>query len=64
MLDVILLLSFQLFDRESCTYSYVLGDPSTREAILIDPVFDLADRDAQLVKDLGLNLKHVMNTHL
>jgi len=36
----------------------------TREALLIDPVLDLAERDAQLVKDLGLNLKYVMNTHV
>jgi len=54
----------QLFDRESCTYTYILGDPESREAILIDPVFELAHRDASLVKDLGLTLKHVMNTHV
>ena len=28
------------------------------EAILIDPVIELAERDANLVKDLGLNLKY------
>jgi len=54
----------QCFDRESCTYTYLLGDPGTREAILIDPVFELAERDAQLVKDLDLELKYVMNTHV
>lgn len=54
----------QLFDRESCTYTYLLGDTTTREAILIDPVFELAERDAQLVKDLDLELKYVMNTHV
>ena len=28
----------------------------TKEAVLIDPVIDLAERDAEVVKDLGLNL--------
>ncbi|CAG0887253.1 unnamed protein product [Darwinula stevensoni] len=48
----------QLFDRESCTYTYVLADPETKEAIIIDPVIQMAERDAQLVKDLGLTLKY------
>ena len=37
----------QLFDPQSSTYSYLLGDPRTREAVLIDPVFDQARRDAK-----------------
>ena len=28
-----------------------------REAVLIDPVIDQAERDAKLVKEMGLNLK-------
>ena len=47
---------FQLFDRDSCTYTYLLADVDTKEAVLIDPVIDLAERDAELVKDLGLDL--------
>jgi len=54
----------QLFDRESCTYTYLLADNTSREAVLIDPVIELVDRDAQLVKDLGLQLKYVANTHV
>lgn len=27
----------QLFDDVSCTYSYLLGDVETKEAVLIDP---------------------------
>jgi len=54
----------QLFDRESCTYTYLLADNTTRDAVLIDPVIELADRDAKLVQELGLNLKYVMNTHV
>ncbi len=44
----------QLFDRESCTYTYLLADEQTREAVLIDPVRELIDRDAQVVAELRL----------
>ena len=54
----------QLFDSESCTYTYLLADTNTREAVLIDPVIEKAERDVQLVRDLGLSLKFVMNTHV
>ena len=40
----------------SSTYTYILGDATTREAVIIDPVIDAVDRDVQLVNDLGLNL--------
>ena len=54
----------QLFDSESCTYTYLLADTNTKEAVLIDPVIEKAERDVQLVRDLGLSLKFVMNTHV
>ncbi len=54
----------QLFDRESCTYTYLLIDTPSKEAVLIDPVIELADRDANLVKELDLKLKYVINTHV
>merc|ERR1719481_1148339 len=54
----------QLFDRESCTYTYLLADQVSKEAVLIDPVIELAERDVSLVKELGLKLKYVMNTHV
>jgi len=54
----------QLFDRDSCTYTYLLADTHTQEAILIDPVIELADRDAQLISQLDLKLKFVLNTHV
>ncbi|KAF6077422.1 ETHE1 persulfide dioxygenase [Phyllostomus discolor] len=46
----------QMFEPKSCTYTYLLGDRESREAILIDPVLETAPRDAQLVKELGLRL--------
>lgn len=54
----------QLFDRESSTYTYLLADSGSREAVLIDPVIEWAERDANLVKELGFKLKYVMNTHV
>lgn len=54
----------QLFDSVSCTYTYLLGDLGTREAVLIDPVVEHAERDAHLVNELGFNLIYAMNTHM
>ena len=54
----------QLFDSESCTYTYLLADTNTKEAVLIDPVIDNSERDAKLVAEMGLKLKYVMNTHV
>jgi len=39
----------QLFDLQSSTYTYLLADPATRQAVLIDPVFEQARRDVALV---------------
>jgi len=54
----------QLFEPQSCTYTYLLGDPETKAALLIDPVFEEARRDAALVRELGLELKYVLDTHV
>jgi glyoxylase-like metal-dependent hydrolase (beta-lactamase superfamily II)/rhodanese-related sulfurtransferase len=54
----------QLFDPQSSTYSYLLGEPSSGEAVLIDPVFEQARRDAALVRELGLNLVATLETHV
>ena len=57
-----MLLFRQLFDPVSCTYTYLLADAG--EAILIDPVFDQAARDAALVRELGLRLVATVETHV
>jgi sulfur dioxygenase len=54
----------QLFDQQSSTYTYLLGDPATREALLIDPVFEQARRDAALIEELGLKLCWTLETHV
>ncbi|KAK9514180.1 hypothetical protein VZT92_027666 [Zoarces viviparus] len=57
------LLFRQLFELESSTYTYLLADTETKEAILIDPVLETIDRDLKLIHELGLNLKVAVNTH-
>ncbi|GLH13092.1 hypothetical protein R5R35_010849 [Gryllus longicercus] len=54
----------QLFDRESCTYTYLLADTNVKEAVIIDPVFELVDRDVNVVRELGFTVKFAMNTHM
>lgn len=53
----------QLFDDDSSTYSYLLWDKATKDAILVDPVDLQVDRDMKEVSDLGLNLVYGVNTH-
>ncbi len=54
----------QLFDRESSTYTYLIADTKTKEAILVDPVIEQLSRDTQLLKELDLNLKFCLETHI
>ena len=35
----------QLFDTQSSTYTYLLADEASGQALLIDPVFEQARRD-------------------
>jgi sulfur dioxygenase len=54
----------QLFDPQSSAYTYLLADGATREALVIDPVFEQARRDAALIEELGLRLRCTLETHL
>jgi sulfur dioxygenase len=54
----------QLFDAQSSTYTYLLGDSVSGEAVLIDPVFEQVRRDAALVHELGLRLAWTLETHV
>jgi glyoxylase-like metal-dependent hydrolase (beta-lactamase superfamily II)/rhodanese-related sulfurtransferase len=54
----------QLFDPQSSSYTYLLADGATREALVIDPVFEQARRDAALIEELGLRLRCTLETHL
>lgn len=54
----------QLFDTQgSSTFTYLVGCRASREALLIDPVLGMQDRDLSLASELGFNLTYVANTH-
>jgi len=53
-----------LIDGRSSTFTHLLADRETREAVLIDPVFEQAARDAALVRELGLKLLYTLETHV
>ena len=54
----------QLFDPLSSTYTYLLADGTSREAILIDPVFEQVAREIALIEELGLKLCMTVETHV
>jgi sulfur dioxygenase len=54
----------QLFDRESCTYTYLFADEASRAAAIVDPVREHVARDLALVEELGLRLTHIFETHV
>ena len=53
----------QLFDPASSTYTYVLFDQNTREALIIDPVDDQIERDLASLREYGLKLVWAVETH-
>lgn len=54
----------QLFDPVTSTYSYLLWDEKTRQAALIDSVKEQVARDIKLIKQLELQLKYTLETHI
>lgn len=54
----------QLFDKESSTYTYILADIGSHEALIIDPVLGCVDRDLQVLEELDLKLKYSIDTHV
>ncbi|KAL5111318.1 Persulfide dioxygenase ETHE1 mitochondrial [Taenia crassiceps] len=54
----------QLFEPTSSTFTYLIGDASSRQALLIDPVLETVQRDAKAVRELDLDLRFVLNTHV
>ncbi|VDO85805.1 unnamed protein product [Heligmosomoides polygyrus] len=53
-----------MVEYASSTYTYILGCGSTRKAVIIDPVMETAHRDAQVIRDLDLDLIYGLNTHV
>ena len=54
----------QLFDPASFTYTYLIADDATHEAVLIDPVLEQVERDVRLLRERGLTLRYTLETHV
>lgn len=54
----------QLFDEKTWTYTYIVADNETKQAIIIDPVRDQVERDMRLLSELWLTLSYILDTHI
>ena len=54
----------QLFDTESCTYTYLIADLDKKEAVLIDPVDTELEKYLALLEENELSLKYSLETHV
>lgn len=54
----------QFLEPVSCTWTYLLADRATGDAVIIDPVLEMVERDAQNIRDLGLTLRWSLETHV
>lgn len=53
----------QLFDPESCTLTYLLADPLTGDAVLIDTVRERVGACVSLLQEMNLQLVWILETH-
>jgi glyoxylase-like metal-dependent hydrolase (beta-lactamase superfamily II)/rhodanese-related sulfurtransferase len=53
----------QLFDPASSTYTYIVFDETTRDAVIIDPVDEQVERDLAQLRQYGLKLLWTVETH-
>lgn len=53
----------QLFDPESCTLSYLLADPLTGDAVLIDSVRERVGAYVSQLQEMNLQLVWILETH-
>lgn len=53
----------QLFEPDSCTYTYLLSCRETGVTALIDPVLETVDRDLEVLRASGLSLSFTIETH-
>lgn len=54
----------QLFDAVTSTYTYLIADPKTKAAVLVDSVLEQVERDQRLLSELGLTLTYCLETHV
>jgi len=53
----------QLFDEQSSTLTYILGDTAGGSGVIIDPVDHQLERDLAALRKHGLRLKYTLETH-
>lgn len=54
----------QYFDQDTSTYTFLIADPKTREAALVDSVRENVDAYKKRIEELGLNLIYLLETHV
>uniref|UniRef100_A0A8B9GCJ7 MBL fold metallo-hydrolase n=1 Tax=Amazona collaria TaxID=241587 RepID=A0A8B9GCJ7_9PSIT len=47
-----------LFEASSSSFTYLLADEASGDAIIIDPVLETVPRDTRLLRELGLSLRY------
>ena len=53
----------QLFDAESCTYTYLIASRLGGEAVIVDSVLEHVDQYLRILEQLDLKLVKVVDTH-
>ena len=53
----------QLFDAESCTYTYLIASRPGGEAVIVDSVLEHVDQYLRILEELDLKLVKVVDTH-
>jgi glyoxylase-like metal-dependent hydrolase (beta-lactamase superfamily II)/rhodanese-related sulfurtransferase len=54
----------QLFDQETWTYTYLIADPISKDAVFIDPVNTHIDDYIAMLNQYDLQLKYTLETHV
>lgn len=53
----------QLFEPETCSFSYLLASGPGAEALIIDPVYEEVPKHLRLIEELGVRLTLAIDTH-
>ncbi|MSP55886.1 MAG: MBL fold metallo-hydrolase [Myxococcales bacterium] len=54
----------QFLEAQSSTWTYLLADRKSGEAVIIDPVLETVERDLRNIRELGLTLLWSLETHV
>ncbi len=54
----------QLYDRETSTYTYLVADEESRNALLLDPVLERMPCYRRLLQELNLKLHCALDSHI